>query len=103
MMEFPIIPCNLCGSQDNLQRQAIKSMLQDWEKQFPGRVESIFRSIANVSLSQLADTSLFPFTELRKDNHPGSEASSDTTNAEAAKVAAHLAAEQQRLDVVELI
>ncbi len=103
MMEFPIIPCNLCGSQDNLQRQAIKSMLQDWEKQFPGRVESIFRSIANVSLSQLADTKLFPFAELRKGSHPGSDASSDTTSAEAAKVAAHLAAEQQRLDVVELI
>ncbi|NKB31631.1 MAG: tRNA 2-thiocytidine(32) synthetase TtcA [Pseudomonadales bacterium] len=66
LMDFPIIPCNLCGSQDNLQRQAIKSMLQEWEKQNPGRIESIFRSIANVSLSQLADTNLFPFQELRK-------------------------------------
>jgi tRNA 2-thiocytidine biosynthesis protein TtcA len=65
MMAFPIIPCNLCGSQDNLQRQAIKSMLAGWEKQNPGRIETIFRSIANVSLSQLADTSLFPFTDLR--------------------------------------
>jgi len=67
MMEFPIIPCNLCGSQDNLQRQAIKGMLGEWEKQFPGRVESIFRSIGNVSLSQLADTSQFPFAGLRKE------------------------------------
>lgn len=66
MMEFPIIPCNLCGSQDNLQRQAIKGMLGEWEKQFPGRVESIFRSIGNVSLSQLADTSQFPFAGLKK-------------------------------------
>ena len=66
MMDFPIIPCNLCGSQDNLQRQAIKSMLNEWEKQQPGRVESIFRSIGNVSLSQLADTSLFPFKDLRQ-------------------------------------
>ena len=66
LMRFPIIPCNLCGSQDNLQRQAIKSMLQEWEKKTPGRIETIFRSIANVSLSQLADTSLFPFQELRR-------------------------------------
>ena len=66
LMEFPIIPCNLCGSQDNLQRQVIKSMLQRWEKNNPGRIESIFRSIANVSLSQLADTDQFPFKELRK-------------------------------------
>ncbi len=70
LMDFPIIPCNLCGSQDNLQRQAIKSMLQEWDKSNPGRMESIFRSIANVSLSQLADTSQFPFKELRK-KQPG--------------------------------
>ena len=62
---FPIIPCNLCGSQDNLQRQAIKSMLQQWDRQHSGRIESIFRSIANVSPSQLADKSLFPFSGLR--------------------------------------
>ncbi|MDD9895316.1 MAG: tRNA 2-thiocytidine(32) synthetase TtcA [Gammaproteobacteria bacterium] len=66
LMDFPIIPCNLCGSQDNLQRQAIKAMLQEWEKSNPGRIETIFRSIANVSLSQLADISQFPFQELRK-------------------------------------
>ncbi len=65
LREFPIIPCNLCGSQDNMQRQAIKAMLQQWDKNHPGRVESIFRSIANVSLSQLADVSQFPFAELR--------------------------------------
>ena len=65
LMHFPIIPCNLCGSQDNLQRQAIKAMLQQWETLYPGRIETIFRSIANVSLSQLADTELFPFKELR--------------------------------------
>ena len=65
LMNFPIIPCNLCGSQPNMQRQVIKQMLADWDKQHPGRIETIFRSIANVSLSHLADTSLFPFTELR--------------------------------------
>lgn len=59
--EFPIIPCNLCGSQENLQRAKIKEMLQTWERESPGKVESIFRSIQNVSPSQLADTELFDF------------------------------------------
>ncbi|MDB3992716.1 tRNA 2-thiocytidine(32) synthetase TtcA [Gammaproteobacteria bacterium] len=66
LMNFPIIPCNLCGSQTNLQRQAIKEMLKDWDQKFPGRVETIFRSIFNVSLSQLADINLFPFGDLKK-------------------------------------
>ncbi|MGB1747599.1 MAG: tRNA 2-thiocytidine(32) synthetase TtcA [Pseudohongiellaceae bacterium] len=61
---FPIIPCNLCGSQDNLQRQAIKNMLQGWQREHPGRVETIFRAICNVSPSQLADTELFDFSGL---------------------------------------
>lgn len=65
LSNFPIIPCNLCGSQDNMQRQVIKEMLQEWDRSHPGRVETIFRSIANVSLSQLADTKLFPFAELK--------------------------------------
>ena len=64
---FPIIPCNLCGSQENLQRQNVKSMLSDWDSVTPGRVESIFKSIKNISLSQLADTSLFDFEELTID------------------------------------
>lgn len=64
LMEFPIIPCNLCGSQDNMQRQNIKAMLTDWNTLYPGRVESIFRSITSVSPSQLADTNLFPFVNL---------------------------------------
>lgn len=59
---FPIIPCNLCGSQDNLQRQAIKDMLQGWQREHPGRVETIFRAICNVSPSQLADSELFDFS-----------------------------------------
>jgi tRNA 2-thiocytidine biosynthesis protein TtcA len=65
LSDFPIIPCNLCGTQDNMQRQAIKGMLQQWNKSHPGRVETIFTSIANVSLSQLADTNNFPFAELQ--------------------------------------
>ncbi|CDG21265.1 tRNA 2-thiocytidine biosynthesis protein TtcA [Xenorhabdus poinarii G6] len=62
--QFPIIPCNLCGSQENLQRQAIKAMLVDWDKKTPGRVESIFKSIQHVSPSQLADKTLFDFVNL---------------------------------------
>ena len=63
---FPIIPCNLCGSQDNLQRQAMKAMLQTWEKRHPGRSETIFRALQNVSPSQLADLDLFAFVDLEE-------------------------------------
>lgn len=66
LMNFPIIPCNLCGSQDNMQRQNIKAMLNEWDKLHPGRIETIFRSISNVSPSQLADLNLFSFTDLVK-------------------------------------
>ena len=62
--EYPVIPCTLCGSQDHLQRQAIKAMLADWEKAHPGRISSIFRSLAHVAPSQLADRSLFDFAAL---------------------------------------
>ncbi|SFX23834.1 tRNA 2-thiocytidine(32) synthetase TtcA [Marinospirillum alkaliphilum] len=64
LMEFPIIPCNLCGSQENLQRQVIKEMLQDWEKRFPGRIETMFNALQNVAPSQLADTRIFDFAGL---------------------------------------
>lgn len=61
---FPIIPCNLCGSQPNLQRQVIKSMLQEWDKKTPGRIETIFNALQNVAPSQLLDSQLFDFEEL---------------------------------------
>jgi tRNA 2-thiocytidine biosynthesis protein TtcA len=61
---FPIIPCNLCGSQPHMQRVAVKAMLEDWRQRFPGRVESIFTSLCNVSASQLADPALFDFAGL---------------------------------------
>ena len=67
LKEFPIIPCNLCGSQDGLQRQVVKEMLQVWERQHPGRMDTIFKAIKNVSPSQLADTDLFGFTDLQLD------------------------------------
>ncbi|HIF54926.1 MAG: tRNA 2-thiocytidine(32) synthetase TtcA [Methylococcales bacterium] len=71
--DFPIIPCNLCGSQKNLQRQAMKEMLTGWDKQFPGRLETIFASLKNIAPSQMADTQLFDFVGLEtSDNHePG--------------------------------
>lgn len=65
--QFPIIPCNLCGSQENLQRQSVKAMLQQWEKDSPGRTDNIFSSLSKVSPSQLADTSLFDFSNLSID------------------------------------
>ncbi len=71
--EFPIIPCNLCGSQENLQRQSIKAMLIDWDKKTPGRVEAIFKSIQNVSPSQLADRELFDFENLPLDREGNRE------------------------------
>lgn len=64
---FPIIPCNLCGSQENLQRQVIKEMLQSWDRQHPGRVETIFSALQRVSPSQLADQKLFDFINLQLD------------------------------------
>lgn len=63
--QFPIIPCNLCGSQENLQRQAMKQMLEGWDKLFPGRLESIFSSLQNIAPSQMADTGLFDFMGLK--------------------------------------
>ncbi|MDR0776604.1 MAG: tRNA 2-thiocytidine(32) synthetase TtcA [Azonexus sp.] len=63
-MEFPIIPCNLCGSQDNLQRQKIREMMQDWDKRYPGRTESVLTAMQNVVPSHLADNALFDFAGL---------------------------------------
>lgn len=66
MKEYPIIPCNLCGSQENLQRQVVKDMLQKWEKEFPGRTETMFTAIQNVIPSHLADNKLFDFKGLKQ-------------------------------------
>jgi tRNA 2-thiocytidine biosynthesis protein TtcA len=64
-MEFPIIPCNLCGSQENLQRQAIKQMLHEWERQYPGRTQTIFTAMQNVKPSHLLDGNLFDFKNMQ--------------------------------------
>ncbi|WCF29511.1 tRNA 2-thiocytidine(32) synthetase TtcA [Xylella fastidiosa] len=69
--EFPIIPCNLCGSQENLQRKQVGVMLKAWEKEYPGRIEQIARALGNIRPSQLADQSLFDFLALgRHSNTP---------------------------------
>ncbi|KJZ13802.1 MAG: tRNA 2-thiocytidine(32) synthetase TtcA [Marinomonas sp.] len=64
LKEYPIIPCNLCGSQENLQRQVIKNMLQQWDKEYPGRTDTLFTSMQNIVPSHMADTSLFDFKDL---------------------------------------
>ena len=63
---FPIIPCNLCGSQNNLQRQKIKRMLAQWDQEHPGRTSSIFRSLSHISPSQLLDCDLYDFPGITK-------------------------------------
>jgi tRNA 2-thiocytidine biosynthesis protein TtcA len=65
LRQFPIIPCNLCGSQDNLQRQVVKDMLREWEKRFPGRLETMFASLQRVSPSHLLDPKQFDFLNLK--------------------------------------
>ncbi len=68
MRAYPIIPCNLCGSQENLQRQVIKEMLQGWDREAPGRVENIARSLRHVVPSHLGDGDLFDFVSLSTDD-----------------------------------
>ena len=63
-MEFPIIPCNLCGSQSNLQRQKIREMMADWDHRYPGRTEAVFSALQNIVPSHLADNALFDFKGL---------------------------------------
>jgi len=61
LMRFPIIPCNLCGSQEHLQRKQVSAMLREWEKKYPGRLDSIYNALAKVVPSHLMDRSLFDF------------------------------------------
>lgn len=68
--QFPIIPCKLCGSQDHLQRSQIKQMLQDWERDYPGRIENLFHSLQNLFPSHLADSQWFDFANLKSSPSP---------------------------------
>ena len=68
--QFPIIPCNLCGSQDNLKRQEVKRMLSEWERRHPGRVKNTFNALARVVPSHLMDRNLHDFAGLRPTGRP---------------------------------
>jgi tRNA 2-thiocytidine biosynthesis protein TtcA len=73
LRRFPIIPCDLCGSQEHLKRKEVKAMLRDWDKRFPGRVEKIFASLGNVAPSHLADPHLYDFRNLKATGQPDPE------------------------------
>ncbi len=77
-MEFPIIPCDLCGRQENLKRRTIKEMLQGWERETPGRLDNIFRGIQNVTPSHLGDLQLYDFLGLQPGMQPTADAAGDT-------------------------
>ncbi|OOR99280.1 tRNA 2-thiocytidine(32) synthetase TtcA [Haemophilus paracuniculus] len=68
--QFPIIPCNLCGSQPNLQRQVVKEMLQKWDRQYPGRIETMFSALQNIVPSHLCDPNLFDFKGIKRGELP---------------------------------
>ncbi|WP_442952708.1 tRNA 2-thiocytidine(32) synthetase TtcA [Pelomonas sp. BJYL3] len=68
--QFPIIPCNLCGSQENLQRASVKAMLQDWDRKFPGRVDNMFTAMGNIVTSHMMDRNLFPFQTIKATGVP---------------------------------
>jgi tRNA 2-thiocytidine biosynthesis protein TtcA len=70
---FPLIPCSLCGSQENLQRVAVKKMLAGWEREFPGRTQTIFNALRHVEPAHLADPALHDFTRLEAARHPHPE------------------------------
>ncbi|WP_299262430.1 tRNA 2-thiocytidine(32) synthetase TtcA [uncultured Psychrosphaera sp.] len=105
MKGFPIIPCNLCGSQENLERQNIKKMLNDWDQQFPGRIESMFSAIKNVVPSHLADTELFDFKTLSQDVEEGDVAfdTPEITKFVDADVTAETEANETTVNVIELV
>src|SRR5688572_6202344 len=73
LRQFPIIPCTLCGSQENLQRKHVKAMLREWEKRHPGRVENILRSLQSITPSHLLDRQLFDFAAVAATGHPDPE------------------------------
>lgn len=84
-MNFPIIPCNLCGSQENLQRKVIKDLLKQWDRQYPGRIESMFTALQNIVPSHLADPALYDFKSIQatgEENADGDHAFDHSTPTE---------------------
>ena len=68
--EFPIIPCSLCGNQENLQRVLTKKMIREWDKQYPGRIDNMFTAMGNITLSHMMDRNLYPFASLQPTGRP---------------------------------
>ena len=77
LLQFPIIPCDLCGSQDDLKRKQVKAILQDWDQRFPGSNDSMFAALGNIAPSLLLDRTLFDFSSLKADASPTDPAASD--------------------------
>ncbi len=110
LKQFPIIPCNLCGSQPNMQRQNIKHMLNGWSEQFPGRIESMFTAMQNVVPSHLCDSNLFDFANINSSSGiiNGGDTAFDEVTIEAPKAEGNLASkksylnEEQQLNVIEV-
>ena len=73
MRQFPIIPCNLCGSQENLKRKEVKRLMDEWDKRYPGRVENVFNSLARVTPSHLMDPAHYDFKGLVASGRPDPE------------------------------
>lgn len=103
-MDFPIIPCNLCGSQENLQRKNIKQMLNDWHQRFPGRIESMFTAMQNVKASHLLDRDLFDFVSLSQSNSSVTEGDTafDPPSFEKQTVNAETSQQADNISVIEL-
>lgn len=105
LKQFPIIPCNLCGSQEDLQRQNLKMMFRDWDKRFPGRLENMFKALQNVLPSHLCDTRLYDFNALEKYDWEGSMAPgsvSQTANTESSVSVYESGQRGERIDILEL-
>lgn len=98
---FPIIPCNLCGSQENLQRQAIKGMLQDWNQRFPGRLESMFTGLQNVVPSHLADTQHYDFANIKATGRPDADGDTAFDEPELPKVST-VSENANEIEIIEL-
>lgn len=77
LMQFPIIPCDLCGSQEDLKRKQVKTLLQDWDQRFPGSNDSMFAALGNIAPSLLLDRRLFDFTALKAEEQPTEPAAGD--------------------------
>ncbi len=101
---FPIIPCNLCGSQENLQRKAIKQMLNDWDRRFPGRIETMFNAIQNITPSHLMDHPLFDFKSINSNSGiiDGGDIGFDKPEIPLLPIASQDDDERQNLDIIEI-